>query len=59
LLRILGVAFGIAVIIGGTVGSGILRTPGEVAGYLPSRALILGVWLLGGIYAFFGTVSVT
>ena len=58
LLRILGVGFGIAVIIGGTIGSGILRTPGEVAGRLHSPSLILTVWLLGGLYAFLGTVSV-
>lgn len=30
LLRILGVSFGIAVIVGDTIGSGILRTPGEM-----------------------------
>lgn len=58
LLRILGVGFGIAVIIGGTIGSGILRTPGEVAGRLHSPALISAVWLLGGLYAFLGTLSV-
>lgn len=58
LLRILGVGFGIAVIIGGTIGSGILRTPGEVAGRLHSPTLILTVWLLGGLYAFLGTVTV-
>jgi len=58
LLRILGVGFGIAVIIGGTIGSGILRTPGEVAGRLQSPALILAVWLLGGLYAFLSTVTV-
>jgi basic amino acid/polyamine antiporter, APA family len=58
LLRILGVGFGIAVIVGGTIGSGILRTPGEVAGRLHSPTLILTVWLLGGLYAFLGTVTV-
>ena len=58
LLRILGVGFGIAVIIGGTIGSGILRTPGEIAGRLHSPALILTVWLLGGLYAFLGTITV-
>ncbi len=58
LLRILGVGFGIAVIIGGTIGSGILRTPGEVASRLHSPALILTVWLLGGLYAFLGTVTI-
>jgi len=59
LLRIVGVGFGIAVSIGGTVGSGILRTPGEVAAQLRSPWLILAIWAFGGVYAFFGTLSVT
>lgn len=58
LLRVLGVGFGLAVTIGGTIGMGILRTPGEIAAQLPTPALYLGVWLLGGIYALLGTVSV-
>jgi hypothetical protein len=43
LLRILGVGFGIAVVVGGTVGVGILRTPGEVdpANSLTALALVL------------------
>jgi len=59
LLRILGVGFGIAVIIGNTVGVGILRTPGEIAARLQSSALIMAVWLVGGLYAFFCTLAVT
>ena len=58
LLRILGVTFGIAVAIGGTIGSGILRTPGEIAAHLHKPGLIVAVWLLGGVYAFLGTLSV-
>ncbi|HEX8069243.1 MAG TPA: APC family permease [Pyrinomonadaceae bacterium] len=58
LLRVLGVAFGLAVIVGGVIGMGILRTPGEVAARLPDARLFLGVWLLGGLYALAGTVSV-
>ena len=58
LLRIVGVGFGIAVSIGGTVGSGILRTPGEIAAQLRSPWLILSVWVFGGIYAFFATLVV-
>ena len=58
LLRILGVTFGIAVAIGGTIGSGILRTPGEIAAHLHNPGLIIAVWLLGGVYAFLGTLSV-
>src|SRR5215212_3028655 len=58
LLRVLGVVFGLAVTVGITVGMGILRTPGEVAAQLPNRWLFLGAWLLGGVYALFGAVSV-
>lgn len=59
LLRIVGVGFGIAVSIGGTVGSGILRTPGEIAAQLRNPWLILAVWIFGGIYAFYATVAVS
>ena len=45
--------------IGGTIGSGILRTPGEVASQLRSPWLVIVVWLLGGVYAFFATASVS
>ena len=59
LLRIVGVGFGIAVSIGGTIGSGILRTPGEVAAQLRSPWLILAVWAFGGVYALCATLSVS
>jgi basic amino acid/polyamine antiporter, APA family len=59
LLRILGVGFGLAVGVGNTIGTGILRTPGEVAGYLGNGWLIFAVWLLGGIYALLCSSSVT
>ena len=59
LLRILGVGFGVAVIIGGVIGSGILRAPGLVAAQLRSPTLVLGVWLVGGLYAFCCTLCVT
>lgn len=58
LLRVLGVVFGMAVTVGITIGMGILRTPGEVAAQLPNRWLFLGAWLVGGVYALFGAVSV-
>ena len=59
LLRILGVGFGVAVIFGGTIGVGILRLPGTVAAQLGNFRLILAVWVIGGIYALLGSVSVT
>jgi APA family basic amino acid/polyamine antiporter len=58
LLRVLGVVFGLAVTIGITIGMGILRTPGEIAGHLPNAWLFIGVWLVGGVYALFGAFSV-
>lgn len=58
LLRILGVGFGVAVIVGGTIGSGILLTPGEIAAQLRNPWLIFAVWSMGGIFAFFCTQAV-
>jgi APA family basic amino acid/polyamine antiporter len=58
LLRILGVGFGLAVTIGGTIGMGILRTPGDVAAQLPTPTLFIGVWILGGVYALLGAITV-
>lgn len=49
LLRILGIGFGLAVVVGGIVGQGIMRTPGIVADALPSEAWVLGAWAAGGI----------
>jgi APA family basic amino acid/polyamine antiporter len=54
LLRILGLTFGLAVILGGTIGVGILRTPGTVAAQLGTSGLILTVWTLGGLYTLIG-----
>ncbi len=54
LLRILGVGFGVAVAIGGMLGSGILRTPNLLALDVPSIPLILGLWLFGAIDAALG-----
>ncbi len=58
LKQILGVSFGIAVTIGGTIGVGILRTPGMVAAQLGSAWLIFIAWVIGGVYALLGTISV-
>jgi APA family basic amino acid/polyamine antiporter len=58
LARILGLGFGVAVIFGGTVGVGILRLPGTIAGQLRSFWPIMLVWVAGGCYALLGAVSV-
>ncbi len=54
LLRVLGLWFGLAVTIGNTIGAGILRTPGDIAALLPNPWLFVGIWIVGGLYAFLG-----
>jgi APA family basic amino acid/polyamine antiporter len=58
LLRVLGVGFGLAVTIGGTIGMGILRTPGDIATQLPTPTLFIGIWIVGGVYALLGAISI-
>lgn len=57
LWRVLGVGFGLAVIIGNTIGAGIFRAPGTIAGQLPDPWFFLAVWVLGGLYAMLGAIS--
>ncbi|HEX4498638.1 MAG TPA: APC family permease, partial [Thermoanaerobaculia bacterium] len=56
LRRLLGLGFGLAVIVGSTIGVGILRTPGIVAAHLPGASAILIFWLIGGLYTLLGAV---
>ena len=57
-MRILGLGFGLAVIFGGTVGVGILRLPGTIAAQMGSFWPIMLVWIVGGIYALLGAISI-
>ncbi|MCU1268195.1 MAG: hypothetical protein JWM21_4513 [Acidobacteria bacterium] len=57
LLRVLGVGFGLAVIIGNTIGAGIFRAPGEIAKQVPNPWLFMGVWVIGGLYALLGAIA--
>jgi basic amino acid/polyamine antiporter, APA family len=43
--------------IGSSIGSGIFRTPSEIAGYLPSEGLMLSVWVIGGFIAICGALT--
>ncbi len=43
--------------IGSSIGSGIFKTPSEIAGYLPSEGLMLTVWMLGGLIAICGALT--
>jgi basic amino acid/polyamine antiporter, APA family len=57
MLRILGVTFGVAVALGGTIGSGIMRTPSEIANRLPNQWLIMLAWGIGALYSLLGAWS--
>jgi len=46
---VLGSGFTLAVVIGGTIGLGILRTPGEVATVVTSPWIFVSLWVLGGL----------
>lgn len=54
LKKALGVSFGIAIMVGGTIGVGILRTPGSIAALLDNYWLILSCWIAGGLYVLIG-----
>jgi APA family basic amino acid/polyamine antiporter len=47
----------LAVIIGNTIGAGIFRAPGQIAEQLPHPWIFLAIWVLGGIYALLGAIS--
>jgi APA family basic amino acid/polyamine antiporter len=57
LLRILGVWFGIAIVIGGTIGAGILRTPNLVMSHVGSPAVAIVVWIVAGCFAMAAAAS--
>ena len=56
LLKILGVGFGVAALVGNSVGLGILRMPGTIAAYVHSNGLIILLWLAGGMLSLLGAV---
>lgn len=55
--RKIGVIGGLGVMVGVIIGSGIFRTPASIAGQLDSPALILGLWVVGGILALLGALT--
>ncbi len=56
--RVLGSGFTLAVIIGGTIGLGILRTPGEVAAVVTDPLMFVSLWVLGGLFALLSAIVV-
>ena len=56
--RILGRGFSLAVVIGGIIGLGILRTPGEVAAVVSDPLVFVSLWVFGGLFILLSTVVV-
>jgi len=54
--RVLSKGFTLAVTIGGIIGLGILRTPGEVAAVAPNPFLFVSLWVLGGLFVLLSLV---
>ncbi|MCS6987846.1 MAG: APC family permease [Sphingomonadaceae bacterium] len=54
----LGLGFGLATVVGGVIGAGILRQPGVVAEAIPHPALILVLWAAGGLMAAINALTV-
>lgn len=55
--RQLGLWSAIAVVIGTTIGSGIFRSPAGIADKLPGPFPLLTVWVVGGIFALCGALT--
>jgi len=55
--RSLGLVAAIAVLVGTTIGSGIFRVPATVAARVGEPGLFMGVWVLGGVLALFGALT--
>ena len=53
----LGLFTTVMMVVGGVIGSGIFKKPAVMASQLGSPALLLGVWLLGGIITLFGAMT--
>jgi len=51
--RVLGSGFTLAVIVGGTIGLGILRTPGEVAAVVPDPVMFVSLWVVSGLFILY------
>ncbi|MEK7240001.1 MAG: amino acid permease [Gemmatimonadota bacterium] len=57
LQRRIGLWSAIAVVIGSTIGSGIFRSPAGIADKLPGPLPMLSVWVMGGIFALCGALT--
>lgn len=57
LRKVLGLAFGLSVVVGSTIGVGILRAPGSIAALVPNAGLIMFCWIAIGLYIILAASS--
>lgn len=57
LRRVIGLAGGIALIVGITIGSGIFRTPPTIARLVPNPLVIMGLWTAFGLISICGALA--
>lgn len=55
--RRIGLWSAMAVVIGSTIGSGIFRSPAGIADRIPGPLPLLGIWILGGLFALCGALT--
>jgi basic amino acid/polyamine antiporter, APA family len=55
--RRIGLWSAVAIVIGSTIGSGIFRSPAGIAARLPGPLPLLSVWVMGGIFALCGALT--
>lgn len=55
--RVLSLWDVVMIVVGGVVGSGIFLSPSEIAAAVPAPLLMLAVWVVGGLFSFFGAVA--
>ncbi len=56
--RSVGLLDAVAVLVGVTIGSGIFRVPATVAGQLQQPGPVILCWVLGGVIALFGALTI-
>jgi basic amino acid/polyamine antiporter, APA family len=55
--RRIGLWSAVAILVGSTVGSGIFRSPAAIAARLPGPLPMLGLWVVGGLVALCGALT--
>src|SRR5689334_5755873 len=55
--RRIGLWTAVAILVGSTIGSGIFRSPAGLANKLPGPLPLLSIWLVGGLFALCGALT--